>query len=132
MAGAEINIAFSQKIDVASSVGAHGIESLDLVACPAEINRADGDLGEFVPGIDAIGEDGKFARKAIIGKGFKSGDADVGASADFSTEGIKEDFEAGHDWDYAQHSANNRGEKALKEIASADWRRRMRRIVHTE
>jgi hypothetical protein len=76
MAGAKIEVALSEKIDVATSVGTHGVEGLDLVACSAEVNRANGDLSEFVPGIDAIGEDGKFAGYAVVGKSFECGNVD--------------------------------------------------------
>jgi hypothetical protein len=130
MAGAMIEVALSLKIDVASGVGADGIEGLNLITGTAEVDRADGGLGELVPGVNPIGEDGEFAGYAVIGKRIECGDPNCGTGAGFSTEGIEKDLQADGDWDHAEHNANDGGEKALKETAPTDWRRSVTRIVH--
>jgi hypothetical protein len=132
MAGAKIDVSFSEKIDVASGVWTHGVERLDLIAGAAEVNCADGNLGEFIPGVDPIGEDGEFAGYAIVGQRLKGGNTDCGAGSGSSAERIEKDFEAGNDRDNTEHCANDSRQKALEEIASANWRRRIKRIVHTQ
>lgn len=92
MAGAKIDVLLLQKIDVASEVRTNRIEGLDLIASAAQINGANGDLGEFVPGVDPIGQHRKFAGNAIVGERFEPGDADGRAGPGFSAERIKENL----------------------------------------
>jgi hypothetical protein len=132
VAGAKIQVAFLEKIDVASGVRTDSVQGLDFVAGPSEVNRADRDLRKFIPGIDAVSEDSEFARDAIVGKRFESSDSDCRAGAGFSTEWIQKDLQACRDRDNAKQNAYNSGEKAFKETTPADWRRRIARIVHTQ
>jgi hypothetical protein len=89
VAGAKIDVSLSEKIDVASGVWTHGVECLHLVARPAKINRADGDLSEFIPGIDAIGEDWEFAGYTVVGKSFEPGDMNRRTGGRLPTERIQ-------------------------------------------
>jgi len=89
VAGAKIEIAVLEKIDVATGVGTDSVQGLDFIAGAAKINRTNGDLGEFVPGIDAIGEDGKFARYAVVGKGLEGSKSNGGTYTNFAPQGIE-------------------------------------------
>lgn len=132
VAGAKIQVAFLEKIDVASGVRTDGVQGLDFVAGPAQVNRADWNLGKFVPGVDAVGEDGELAGDAVVGKRFEGCDSDCRTGAGFSTEWIQKNLQARRDRDNAKQNANNSGEKAFKKTTPADWRRRIARIVHTQ
>lgn len=98
MAGTKITISILQKIDVASGMGANGIQCLNLIARAAEVNGTDRDLHEFIPGIHAIGEDWKFPRNTIVRKGVERGHADCGAGCGFAAEWIEKDLQAGDNW----------------------------------
>ena len=130
MAGAKINVLLLKKIDVASEVRTNCIEGLNLVAGAAKVNCADGDLGEFVPGIDTISEHGEFARDAVVRECFETGDAHSRVGSCLATQWVEEDLQACQNRDDAKHSANDSRQKALKEITPSNWRRRFTRIVH--
>src|ERR1051325_466536 len=130
MARAEVEIAFLQEIDVASGMRTNGIKRLNLVTCATEINCANWNLGELVPGVDAVRENWKFARHAVIRESFKPGNAHGRTGAGFATERVQKDFQSGNDRHKAKHPANDGGQKAFEKIAPTDWRRRVTRIVH--
>jgi hypothetical protein len=89
VAGAKVEVAVLKKVDVASGVRTDSVQCLNLVAGPAEVNGADGDLGEFVPGIDAIGENGEFAGYAVVGEGLERSKSNGGTCTYFAPEGIE-------------------------------------------
>jgi hypothetical protein len=94
VARAEIDIPFLEKIDIAPRVGANRIERLDLITGATQIDGTDGDLREFVPGIDPIGKDWEFAGNAVIGKRFKAGDTHCGAGGSLAAQRIQKDLQS--------------------------------------
>ncbi len=70
-------------------MGTDHLQGFDLVfARAAEIDRAYRYVGKEVPGVGAIGDNGEFLRRAVIGQGVEACHSNELAGANFLPEGI--------------------------------------------
>jgi len=128
---AKIEVAVLEKVDVAAGMRTNRVEGLNRVAGPAEINRADGDLSKFVPGIDAIGEDGEFPGDAVVGEGLERSKSNGGNLHLFcAAGGSRNTSNPAITGTMPSTSANDTGKKALEEVARPNRWGRVTRVVH--
>src|SRR5690349_1289460 len=117
MAWTKVNFALLQKIDVATSMRADGVQRLNLIASSAQIHRANWNLREFVPRIYSVRKDRKFTGNPVIRKCFKAGDMHRGIGACFSPKRVEKNFQTSDHWNNSQYRADNRGQKAFQKVA---------------
>src|SRR5690606_38435546 len=92
------------------------------VRLSAQVNRADRDVAQVVPGIAAIGYDRESPRHAIGRQGVERGDADkaviLGGVAGASPQWIEEHRKPGDEGENDEHRADHRRQGVGDEIAA--------------
>ena len=127
MARAKKSIVRRGKIHRATRVRADDVQRLDFaIACPPQVNSADGHIAVFVPGVHLVRQNRKFSRNAIVWQGGQGGYFDRSARRRFAAQRIQQHQQTRKGRDEGRNAADKDGQRFFKKIAAATSRAGLR------